>query len=227
MNTERCFAILMSYPVVVLAIGDWVRAWPRRGVNNEYIALSDEKRARMEIVGRRLILFRFIVLLLLLFATNGSLVGNLLRSASTHIAATAVTGLTIGLALVFAGRLFSPVNGYFSNGSIALWMAIFILGAVAEEIWRALCIVDFQEIGWSAPATAALTAVVFAITHLAGRPSRILANGFLFEAIVGLGLAVTFLRTESLVAPIVASLLYFPVSFLLARRRLAQFAETT
>ncbi len=226
MDIERCLAVLLSYPVVVLLIADWASAWPDRGVSKKGFVLTAEMRARMEAVGRKLILFRLGILFVILWATNRSLLGSLTQSASAHIPLSGVTGLTIGLALLLASRFLSPINGYFSGGPIGLWMAIFIVGAVVEEIWRAICIVDFQEIGWSAPATALITALVFAVAHLAGRPSRILPGGFLFEVIVGFVLAVSFLRTESLVAPIGASLLYFPISFLFARKTLARYTET-
>lgn len=226
MNIEHCLILLFSYPLVILLIADWAMVWPTRRGNKVSLVLTAEKQTRMEVVGRKLILFRLVILFVILWATNRSLVGDLSRSALMHIPSAAITGLTIASGLLLASRFLSPINGYFKGGSNRLWMAVFIVGAVAEEIWRAICIVDFQEIGWSAPATAVVTAVAFAVAHLAGRPSRILPGGFLFEAIVGLGLAVSFIRTGSVVAPIVASLLYFPVSFLLARRKLAQFEET-
>jgi membrane protease YdiL (CAAX protease family) len=227
MTPERCFATLISYPLVVMLVIDWALAWPRRATRDESIGSTHERHARMEVVGRRLILFRLIILFVVLWVADRDLLGELSRSVRIHIPSAVVTGLTIGLALLLASRFLSPINGYFNSGSIGLWMAIFVVGAVVEETWRAVCILDFQELGWSAPATAALTSFVFAIAHLAGRPSRILPGGFLFEAIVGLGLSVTYLRTGSLVAPVIASVLYFPVSFLLARRSFARFTETS
>jgi hypothetical protein len=226
MNIEHCLTLLFSYPLVILLIADWAMVWPTRRGNKVSLVLTAEQQTRMEIVGRKLILFRLVIVFVLLWATNRTLVADLSRSASTHIPSAATTGITIGLALLLASRFLSPINGYFKGGSIGLWTAVFIVGAVVEEIWRAICIVDFQEIGWSASATALVTAVAFAVAHLAGRPSRILPGGFLFEVIVGFGLAVSFIRTQSLVAPIVASLLYFPISFLFARKTLAQFTET-
>jgi Type II CAAX prenyl endopeptidase Rce1-like len=226
MNIEHCLILLFSYPLVILLIADRAMVWPTRRGNKVSLVLTAEQQTRMEVVGRKLILFRLVILFVVLWATNRSLVGDLSRSASMHIPSAAITGLTIGLALLLASRFLSPINGNFMGGSIGLWMAVFIVGAVVEEIWRAICVVDFQEIGWGAPATAVVTAVAFAVAHLAGRPSRILPGGFLFEAIVGFGLAVSFIRTESLAAPIVASLLYFPMSFLFARKTLAKFTET-
>jgi hypothetical protein len=226
MDTERALATLISYPLVILLIIDWARAWPRRGVNTGDFVREADKQARIEVVGRKLILVRLFVLFAILWATNRSLLGNLFQLASMHIPSAAITGVTFGLALILAGRLFSPTNGYFKNGSIAFWMAVFFVGAFVEEIWRAICVVDFQEIGWSAPEAALVTALAFAAAHLAGRPSRILPACFLFELIVGLALATSFVRTGSLVAPIAANLLYFTVSFLLARKRLDQFTDT-
>jgi hypothetical protein len=226
MDLERCLAILFAYPVIEMTVIDWALVWPRRGVNNERLPLTDETRARMDVVGRRLTLFHLFILLALLWVTNRSVLATLSASALTHIPSAVVTGLAIGAALLLASRLFSPINGNFASGPTGLWMAIFVVGAFVEEIWRAICIVCLTDVGWNAPTTALLTGFVFAVAHLAGRPSRILAAGMIYEVVVGFALAVCFVRTESLVAPIVASLLYFPASFLVARKNLARFTET-
>lgn len=82
---------------------------------------------------------------------------------------------------------------YMQEGTSGLWIANFVGGVFAEEVWRSFCIVGLLKIGDSAPFAVVITAVVFALAHY-GRP--------LLERLgiipLGIAAAVLFMASGSL-----------------------------
>lgn len=51
------------------------------------------------------------------------------------------------------------------EGAATLWMALFLIGAFAEELWRAFCIIAFLWVGDSLTFAILITSFVFALGH--------------------------------------------------------------
>lgn len=221
MTGARAFLAIISCPLIVIFVFDWIYVlrYSRRGLPNE-------AKAKVEREGRPLILVRFAILLLVLRILVGSSFWHIVPIASHSRPWLVILGSGFGFGIVLLGirraiaLLWPPAAAnsvYFLHGSSSLWIAIFIVGAFVEEFWRALCISGVQQNGGSALLAGLLTAVAFGIAHVSGLPSRVLPGGTSAEMLIGFGLGAVFLWSNNLFAPALASLVYFSATFFLVR----------
>lgn len=187
----------------------------------------------MESRGRPLILCRFAILLLVVRTLAGPDLWHIVpvpensRSWLTAIVSGLIVGLVLlsvrrVLALWYPKAVIAAPNEYFWRGPSWLWLAIFVVGAFVEEFWRALCIIEFRHDGYTALSVVLLTAFAFGIAHLSGLPSRVMPGAGIAEMFVGLALGALFLWSGNFLAPSFASLIYFTIVFLSARRHLGE-----
>jgi membrane protease YdiL (CAAX protease family) len=110
------------------------------------------------------------------------------------IAAGIVTVLIQGLLVRFFPNAGSgEAIDYLRRGGILLWVLIFSVGAFAEELWLALCLVMLRAVGHSAVISIAATAVVFGAVHFTYR------FGAVAVAIKGAVSGLVFLWSGSLI----------------------------
>ena len=142
---------------------------------------------------------------------------------------SAVVGIFTGVAL-FQVRLLAikvwPDLGFANathpalTGPIGVWAAIIATGGFSEELWRAFCLVSLRRDGSNMEAAVLGTSLVFALSELAGRPSRISAQReeVVFTVLVGVCLAELFLTFHSLTMIISANIAYNALSLYRLRR---------
>jgi hypothetical protein len=225
-----CYLALAAYPTLVIFVFDWWNAgW---GSKNHSFFLPPELKKKREEANLPIALVRYALLLLVLRGLAG---GGLWYTVpiARHLreifffAGCGIAGGLLMVAFRHAFSILSPIadsvenNEYFLRGSVVLWVVIFATGGIIEEFWQAVCIVSFQENGYSRFSVLLLTAFAFALAHMCGLPSRIASGipSFLVEIIVGLMLGALFILSGNLVTPCVASVIYFTTSFFLVRRR--------
>jgi membrane protease YdiL (CAAX protease family) len=89
-----------------------------------------------------------------------------------------------------------PNSDDLQEGAAILWMALILIGAFAEELWRAFCMIAFLRVGDSLTFAILITSFVFALGHY-GRP--------LFQKLgmvpLGIAAALLFVASGSLAAP--------------------------
>ena len=221
MSGARTFLAIISYPLIVMFVFDWVYV-----LRYSKSALPPEAKAKIEREGRPLILVRFAILLLVLRILAGKSFWHIVPIASHSRSWFVILGSGFGFGIALLGirraisLLWPPAaatSEYFLHGSSSLWIAIFIVGAFVEEFWRALCISAMQQNGGSALLAGLLTAIAFGIAHVSGLPSRVLPGGTNAEMLIGFGLGAVFLWSNNLFAPVLASLIYFSTTFFLIR----------
>lgn len=112
------------------------------------------------------------------------------------------------------------------KGPVGIWAAIIILGGFAEELWRALCLLAIRRYGGSVADAILCTAIVFAISELAGRPSRISSQReeVFYTVLVGLCLAQMLVTFRSISMAITANVVYHGLAFY--RLRTGTYAES-
>jgi membrane protease YdiL (CAAX protease family) len=114
-----------------------------------------------------------------------------------------------------------------SKGPVPIWFLTFIVAAAFEEPWRAFCLLAFVEAGWSQITAVTVTSIAFVHAQRSGFPPRIPGPNFeeVWEFIVGVFLAVLFLRLGTVVVPFVASLAYNMANLAVIRRATASSME--
>jgi membrane protease YdiL (CAAX protease family) len=89
----------------------------------------------------------------------------------------------------------SRARHYLERGSALLWVPIFIVGAFAEEFWRAFCLFALTNTGHSVTWSVLLTATAFGAGHLKLGVARALGT-----AAFGVAAALLFVWLGSLMA---------------------------
>jgi membrane protease YdiL (CAAX protease family) len=230
LNEPVCYLALAAYPALVLFVFDWWNAgW---GSKNRSFFLPPELKKKTEDANRPFALVRYALLLLVLRGLAGAGLWYIVPIPTRFrefffFVGLGIAGGLVMLAFRHAFSISSPIadlvenHEYFLRGSTLLWVVIFIIGGVVEEFWRAVWIVSFRENGYRTSSVLLLTALAFALAHLCGLPSRINPGipSLLAEIMVGLMLGGLFIWSGNMVAPCVASVIYFTLSFFLVRRR--------
>jgi membrane protease YdiL (CAAX protease family) len=232
MTELRAYALLIAYPAIIIFVFDWIGFFPRSNEDRARI-LSAQFKAREENLGRSWLLVKYG----LLFVVLRMIAGKALWQIFPHMAnarswtSMALAGTTFGVLLVVLRRgisLLSPRAAaaekleYFLHGSTGSWLSIFVLGGFVEESWRALCIIAFRQNGYSDLTAILITAAAFGIAHVSGLPSRVYADDVTVEMLIGLILGVLFTWFANIVAPCLASIIYFTFSYFRARASLAE-----
>lgn len=229
MSEFGAYAALAAFPIVGIFVFDWWNAGWASG--HHTMVLPPEIARKREEANRPLILVKYALLLLILHALAGEplwhLVPVTVRSrpwlvllASGIVGGVVISGFRNLLSTLLPAAL-SETNEYFLRGSVGLWLTIFFVGGPVEEFWRALCIVALVRNGHGAFSANLLAAVAFSIAHQSGIPSRI-APGLAIagaEVMVGLILGALFVWSGNVIAPCLASVIYYVSIFFLARRR--------
>jgi hypothetical protein len=219
------YALLAAFPVIGIFVFDWWNSgWHRSMV------LTPEIARKREQAGRPLLLLKYALLLLVMRGLAGDRFWYVIpviartRSESVLVALGIATGLLLFglrhlLSSVSPASAASEKNEYFGRGSVLTWLAIFLMGGLVEELWRALCIVALGQNSHDFFLANLLTAVAFSVAHQSGHPSRIppgLENAGT-EVVVGLMLGALFIWSGNLVAPCIANVTYYTASFSLVR----------
>ena len=206
------------------------RRWIRK---NHSTAVPESLRQQAEKQGRVLLLFKYLLLMVVTAWLDGGF-----KSLSTSIVShrlgfwTCFVGILAGLFTLAFRRLaasalsISQFEGedYSLRGKISIWLAIFAIGAIAEESWRALCIGSFYE-GPRIGNVAA--AVCFSLAHMGGLPPR-MTKGLgvaAFEVVVGLIFGATFMATGNVFSPFLASIVYYTSNYFWVRHRYFPFSR--
>jgi hypothetical protein len=108
-----------------------------------------------------------------------------------------------------------------SKGPVALWLLTFFLGGVVEEPWRAFSLLAWRQEGWGELSAVIATSIGFVIAQESGGfPSRIASTDYerLWQFLMGVFLAILFLRFGTIVIPYVAFLIFNVANFVFIRR---------
>lgn len=195
------------------------------------MVLPPEIAIKGEESGRPLILAKYAFLLVVLRCLIGNRLWRivpifvhsrpwLVLLASGIVCGVVIIGFQTFLSSLSLGVLFPKGNEYFLRGSVSLWLTIFFTGGLVEEFWRAICIVGLVQNGQGPFSANLLTAFAFSVAHQSGLPSRI-APGLgvaAAEVIVGLVLGSLFMWSGNIIAPSLASVVYYISIFFMVRR---------
>jgi hypothetical protein len=223
----RSYMLLASYPAIAIFVFDIFSQGSRWARKNKSTAVPESLRQQDERRGRVLLLFKYLLLLIVI----GWLAGGF-KNLSSSIASqrfdfrTYFVGILAGLfALAFRRVAASApsisqfeAEDYSLRGAMFIWLAIFAVGGIAEESWRALCISSFHE-GPRFGNVAA--AACFSLAHMGGLPPR-MTRGLsvaAVEIVVGLILGATFMATGNVFSPFLASVVYYTSNYFWIRRR--------
>lgn len=223
MNFFNPYVVLATYPLLVYLLGDPAAyAW---GLNHgsepmpASIALRTERNGRLIWIVRYLILISYVV-----YGMQGLVVrsGTPIRSA--------LLGITVGIALILLRYFVVPrwLEVPFENpdhpatrGPIAIWTIIILLGGCSEELWRAFALYLLRHDGMSAVNAILLTAAVFALSELGGRPSLISSrrDELYFTVFVGICFGEMLIKSRSLSMIACANVVYHGLAFYLIRSK--------
>lgn len=229
MSEFTAYTLLLAYPVIFIFVYDWTGEGPRWAAKNRSFFPPAEIKARQEKRLRPLLLGKYVLLFFALRIIAGPRLFQILSPGphSRPWLVLIVAGVVGGLLMLGCRRLISSLSAratsaerhdYFLRGSLILWLAIFLVGGLVEELWRALCIISFQQNGYSAFSANLLTAFCFGIAHVSGIPSRVSPGGVTAEMILGLILGALFIWSDNILVPYLASVIYFTSTFLRVRR---------
>jgi hypothetical protein len=223
----RSYILLGSYPVLAIFVIDLFSQGSRWAKKNKSTAVPESLRQEDERRGRVLLLFKYLLLLIVIGWLAGGF-KNLSASIASHRLGfrTYVVGILAGLFALAFRRLAASApsisqfeaEDYSLRGTIFIWLAIFAIGAIAEESWRALCISSFHE-GPRFGNVAA--AACFSLAHMSGLPPR-MTKGLgvaAVEVVVGLIFGTTFMVTGNVFSPFLASIVYYTSNYFWIRRR--------
>lgn len=231
MSELGAYLTIAAYPLIGIFVFDWWNmGW---GSEHHSFVLPPELKRKREEAGRPLLLVKSFILLLLLRIVDGGGLWHLankpaqLQGLFISILCGIAGGGTMAIFRHFLSSLtpsaaLSEMNEYFLNGSISMWLSIFVVGAFTEELWRALCILSFEQNGHAVLVANLLIAFAFSVAHQSGLPSRI-APGVASagaEMTIGLMLGGLFIWSRNLIVPCFANLVYYIAIFFLARRDL-------
>jgi hypothetical protein len=225
----RTYLALVAYPAIVILIYDWGGPGPRWATKNRSPILPPDLKDLEERRGRFLLPFKYVFVLLALWALVGGKQWHLIASHSRSWSVLVIWGILGGL-LAFCFRralalLWPPITDSESNdhmlyGPVTLWLTILAVGAFTEELWRALCISGLQQNGYSARLADLLPAFIFSIAHMSGLPSRIPAGLEIAcaEIVIGLIFGGIFVWSGNLVSPAIANVIFYTLTFFRLRQ---------
>jgi hypothetical protein len=216
------FLVVAIYPLLAYLLGD--PAAFKWGLDHGAEPMPEAAELRTQCNGRLLWILRYAILSA--YVLYGLRVTSIPKGTPIQ---SAIVGIIVGIALVQVRLLAIKVwpDLGFANaahpallGPIGVWAAIIALGGFSEELWRAFCLVSLRRVGASTEATVLGTSVVFALSELGGRPSRISSQReeLVFTVLVGVCLAGLFLTFRSLTMIISANIVYNGLSFYRLRR---------
>jgi membrane protease YdiL (CAAX protease family) len=115
----------------------------------------------------------------------------------------------------------AEASDYSLRGSAFAWLAVFTIGAIAEEVWRASCIRSLQHNPVGPVLANVLAAVSFSVAHMSGLPPRIPAGLGIAgaEAVVGLMFGALFMTSGNVLSACLASIVYYTANYFLIRRK--------
>jgi membrane protease YdiL (CAAX protease family) len=240
LSAVRVFLALISYPALIMFISDGTgRRWVRE---HRSPFLPPDLREEKERKGRYFLFLKYALLITALFLLAGAHPWRTVQSASPSrpYSTLILLGVGGGLLLLICKSLLilgSPAfaaadrNHPTLKGSVFIWLAVFVVGGFAEELWQAVCISGLRQNDTSPILAALLTAVPFSVAHLGGSPPRVrgIGGGFSLggEAVIGFVLGGIFLWSGSLLSLWIASLVYNTSDFYWLRRRYGQVPAGT
>jgi hypothetical protein len=229
LSLSNPFLALAVYPVLAyLLLDPTLGSWAQEHRYDEPMPPAEEHRTQR--TGRYLWILRYAILWVYIFyASHKSLTSYLAPSLTLAVARPVLEGLTIGVLLVAmrsSCKIWWPDLDFEfdrhpeNTGPSFEWILIIVFGAFAEEEWRVFCLVGIQRDS-SLQLAVILTSVVFALSQLAGRPSRLSIRSaeLFFTIVVGLFLAGLFLVSHSLPALIAANMMYHLCGLYMTRKR--------
>ena len=233
MSEFDAYTILVAYPAIFIFVFDWTGEGPRWAAKNRSFFPPAEIKARQESRLRPLLLGKYGLLFFALRIIAGPRLFQIvsLGSHSRPWLVLIAAGIAGGLLMLACRRLISLLSAramsaekhdYFLRGSLVLWLAVFLVGGFVEELWRVLCILAFQQNGYTAFSANLLTAFCFGIAHVSGIPSRVSPGGVGAEMILGLILGALFIWSDNILVPYLASVIYFISTFLRVRRHFGE-----
>lgn len=227
MTELRNYMLLASYPAIAIFVFDLFSPGSRWATKNKSMAVPESLRQQDERRGRVLLLFKYPLLLIVTAWLVGGFT-NLSTSIAYHRLGfrSYFVGILAGLFALAFRRLAASapsisqfeVEDYSLRGTVSVWLAIFAIGAIAEESWRALCIGSFHD-GPRFGNVAA--AACFSLAHMSGLPPR-MTRGLgvaAVEVVVGLIFGATFMVTGSVFSSFLASIVYYTSNYFWIRHR--------
>jgi membrane protease YdiL (CAAX protease family) len=229
-NFSSPFLALIVYPLLAYFLGDpKVFRWGAEHGSRTPMPHDLEVRALRN--GRFLWILRYALLIIyIVWALRQRGTMFQARSVSiSYLASCVAGGIAAGVLLIALRNLGSfqwhglgwrnPTHPIL-NGATLIWLTIIAVGGFAEEFWRAFCLVGFRQEGLSRIAAILITSVVFALSQLAGRPSRISEKTpeLFFTAIVGAFLAQMLVVFHSLLIVVSTNITYSAFCFYKLRK---------
>lgn len=217
------------YPLLAYLLGDPVVA--KWGLDHGALApMPPEAERRAQRIGRYLWILRYLVLCSYIFyvmhRSGVSLVTA--RLNSHYLIRSLGGGISVGVLFLLVrksgsslwpGLSFENPRHPVLTGSLIVWLLIVVLGSFSEELWRAFCLIALHNASVNALFAMVITSVVFALSQLGGRPSRISSTPeeVCFTALVGFGFAASLLASRSLLFVLTASIIYHVSALYLLR----------
>ncbi len=208
MSALTAYLALAIFPFIINLFPNpvWLRWELKRGFKEDGAPVPPEIADKIERAGRYMLFFIDAVVAFLVFmmmrrySVSSIRLGLHLEHWKLHLLVGCAAGISwIGLHILLLYLLEGPRLGSATRstqqGSAALWVSIFFVGAFAEEFWRAFCLFAFTNTGHSIFVSVVLTAIAFSAGHL-----RSSIGGYLGVATLGVGLALLYLWQGSIVA---------------------------
>ena len=232
MTSFAAYLALAIYPFVLLILPDPVSLyWGYRGGK---WPMPPEMKERAERIGRYMTAIRYgLIGATVLYLMNKHSVP--FHQVGLHLddwARNLSLGVVVSLVIVAFGAAFRAFlserhssKHFVLRGSTGLWLTLFLLGAFAEELWRAFCLATLMATGHSPTMAVLVSSIFFGLGHF-GNPFETglatLLGQCLGAASAGTVFAALFLWTNSLVATYVAHFLSNLISMYVMRKKAAQ-----
>lgn len=230
MTEFDAYLALAAYPALVALLPEPVSfSWIRK---HGQAALPPDINEKSEKNGRYLWILIYGLLLFFVRFLAGKSIWQTIPIVARNYPhlSPAVSGVGGGILIFGFRRLLSSTSESLASseandgthrGAVTQWLVVFVLGAFAEECWRAFCILAFRQNDYGIIPSDLLTASSFGMAHLAGRFYRIppTVAGVGSEMAVGALLGALFIWSGNLASAWIASIVYYTLNFYWLRWR--------
>jgi membrane protease YdiL (CAAX protease family) len=188
LDTLTPYLALAILPIVHTQVPNPVGVWWYLK-NKKWAPMPSDIAEKADRAGRyTLFLIHSIVVILVLllmrrYSVRTDQIGLDFRRWKFHL----LVGSLVGLIWSGLGELqlrFSLVSRkrlaahYLREGSFSFWLVIFLIGAFAEEFWRAFCLIALGNTGNAVSLSVVLTALAFGLGHASSRVRGVTAAIF-------------------------------------------------
>jgi CAAX protease family protein len=206
-----CFMALVAPIAVLILVPNPVEFWWGYKTAGKPVPIPADVARKMAKAKRytRVICAVLLIALIWILMRENSVSATSIGIWPSHWTRDLAVGLIGAVVLIGLKTLASKIAGislgdahsaeklYGYDRMLLSWIPMEIFPPFAEEFWRAFCLFAFTTAGYSVAFAVVITALIFGLGHI----GLLQLGGAIAQATIGLGLALLYVWTGSLLAP--------------------------